>query len=222
MPKLLVLADERCGGTNLTKTIGQHPEVKTNDLFNCQELLDPRSHFAEKTPPASQDEWTDLFDSFWAERDIWHLQRYQLPTGTGGWAALVEQNARFVSLYREDECLQYLSWRYASVTDCWHDPHRQAMSLWWSPEDFGERVGRWRAMRAWARTVLPESMVLWLSYEELDGQWELSIARCLEHCGLSPFVLPPAMERPAELDYFAIFGVSRAEMLRFFSASENS
>jgi hypothetical protein len=215
MIKYLLLSEQRCGGTNLVRSIALHPDVVVPDIEACQELLDPLSAFLNKELPKTEMEWLRLFDKFWSDRDIWHLQRTQLPTGTGGWSALAKLAPKTIALYRKDLELQYLSWLHGHLTNVWHGKRTPLENPWWRPELYAQWAGQWMAYRVWAERALPAGMCLWLSYEMLEENWQRCLRQCFAHLELEPVDVPQAMLRPTPIDYFTVFNVTREEMRKF-------
>ena len=216
MKRFLVLSDERCGGTNLVRSLAENPEIRINE-HSSQELRQQIGY-----TPNNQNEWINQYHTFWAQQSLWHVQRIHLPTGTGAWTGLISMEPRLICLYRENLELQYLSLKHAILTRRWHGNREAVSGAWWQPEDYGRVTGLWVAMRQYAKKVLPAEMCLWVSYEQLESDWDTAILECQKHLGVEPKLFGQAMTKPTPLDYHAIFGVTREEMQQYRYPLTNS
>lgn len=198
----LVIADCRCGGTNLVKTLGSHPRVKMTNIDDCQEKL--AALWAAKTEP----DWPVWLQEQWQQADVWHLQRYQVSRTSVGWDHILSANPRIIYLIRENVLLQYLSWKYALHTQQFHRRQKKDIRLEFDNKDFAYWSSVWKDKQLWVANKLRPLSSITITFESLQYDWHDTIASVQRFLGLEYFKLNQYMPTPVELDYHAIFGLS--------------
>jgi len=199
----LVVADCRCGGTNLVKSLGSHPGMHMRDINLCQEKL--ADHWAEGREP----EWESWLEEQWSEASVWHLQRYQISRRSSGWDFVLKANPKVISLFRENTLLQYLSWKYACHTQQFHRRQKLDISLPFDNSDYIYWASAWRDKKTWVRNKLRPLNCIEVSYEDLQYNWDATLARIQSFLGLAYCHIPEYMPEPTPLDYYSIFGLKK-------------
>lgn len=193
MGKVILLADCRCGGTVLRKTLGSHP-----DLHLAGEALHPLA-------PRPTD-WAAWISEMFAGHDGSHLQRYQLPRDSEAWSMLARlPDIRVIDLRREDKVEQYASWKLAMVTSSWHTRPETLPRIKWNQEECKSKMREWAEGQRLTERIFAGVPTLRITFEQIADDIGGVLYRCQRFLGITPTPLRPAIDRMAPVDYPTIF-----------------
>ncbi|MEX1026465.1 MAG: hypothetical protein WD049_00435 [Candidatus Paceibacterota bacterium] len=199
MGKFVILSDCRCGGTTLTETLDQHPQLNVHGEVLLSMRLGQR-------PRSDWPDWPALVAQAFDHCDGFHLQRYQLPWHRDPWNAFAAYpDLRVIDLRRLDLLQQYASWRVAMATQQWRERPESLPRLTWNEDDFRKTASAWEEGRAYTDRAFAGLPQLKLTFQDLCDDFGGTIYRCQRFLGIEPTPLKPSQPRNPKLDYADVF-----------------
>lgn len=193
--KFVVVADCRCGGTALVRTLNKHPE-----LVVLGELMSADQPYFE-IPPDFDKFYSDTFQHC----NGWHLHRFQLPAAYAWYKLSKYPKLKVIDLRRENLKEQYASFKMAQETSLWHERPDEIPRIEWDTKDYKRQTTEWINGRIWTDHVFSFNPVLRITFEQIVENFNDVLGRCQDFLGVERAELNPAMKRMEAVDYSKVF-----------------